>query len=88
MDDRNALTIASALGEAAVKAALRAIAMLLITLSAVAVLAGAAFVTSAIEASEAEFSAGEEIAEPAILLQEEPVEDILLLPAEEPSTRM
>jgi hypothetical protein len=79
--DRNALPIASALGEVAFKAALRAIAMLLITLSAVAVLAGAAFVTSAIEASQAELSAGEEIAEPAI-------EDILLMPAEEPSTRM
>ena len=88
MDDRNALTIASALGEAAFKAALRAIAMLLITLSAVAVLAGAAFVTSAIEASQAELSAGEEIAEPAIVQQEVPVEDILLMPAGELNTRM
>ena len=74
--DRNALTIASALGEAAFKAALRAIAMLLITLVALAVLAGVAFVSSAIEAAQPE------------LAQPGPAENILLMPAEDPGTTM
>lgn len=74
MDDRNALTLASALGEAAFKAALRAIAMLLITFIALAVLAGAAFVSSAIEAAQPE---------PA-----QPAENILLMPARDPGTSM
>ncbi len=89
MDDRNALAIVSAIGEVAFKAALRAIAMLLITFVALAVLAGAAIVASAIEAAQEEVGPAPEIAQPVEVTQPAgPAEDILLMPAQEPNTRM
>ena len=88
MDDRNALTIVPALGEAAFKAALRAIAMLLISLAVLAVLAGAAYISSAIEAAQPELAQPVQGNQPDYSQPEEPTQDILLLPAREPGTGM
>jgi|GEM_PF-5803988 len=72
MDNRHAMTAMWALGEAAAHALLRGAAMVLATLVVLGALAGAAFISSVIEAAQPEAT----------------TQDILLMPANDPGTTM
>ena len=76
MEDYNALSLASALGEAAFQALLRGAAIVLATLGLFLMLMGMGMLSSISEASE------------ALTASDEPIEEILLMPATQPNNTM
>ena len=76
MEDWNALAMASALGAAAFQALLRGAAIVLATLGLLLMLMGMGLVSSISEASQ------------ALLTSDEQIEEILLMPATQPSDSM